>query len=37
MSEIPLLTEFAVAAVLAGLAGFLLYAAWHIWSAAYYD
>jgi len=34
MSEIPLLTEFAVAAVLAGLAGFLLYAAWHIWSAA---
>jgi hypothetical protein len=34
MSDVPLLKEFAAAAILAALAGFLVYAAWQIWAAA---
>jgi len=33
MSDVPLLKELAGVAVLAALVGFLLYAAWQIWSA----
>jgi hypothetical protein len=34
MSDNPVLQMIGAAAILAGLAGFLIYAAWHVWYAA---
>jgi len=34
MDEIPLLKELAVIAGMVALVGFLVYAAWSVWSAA---